>query len=144
MKKIVKTNAGIGNYYWDWIEFKYLVAVLKQAKDFKDILNIFIDIHTQKEISEIIRRVIIASLFLEGKTYDEIQQLTGCSRSTLVKINTKIMRKKAVISTAIKNTGTFEKFRFNEEKMDTRDSLSRLIDNTLAKRDVFGMFSRKK
>lgn len=132
----VRTSAGKNSYRWNWEEFKYLVAVLKQTNGFAEILNVFIDLHTQKEIAEIIRRVIIASYLAEGKTYDEISEATGCARNTIARINIKMMREKSILLSKIERVGSLEKFIKTEEKAKSRS----LIDNTLRKHDIFGIF----
>lgn len=133
-KREIKTSAGRAKYRWEWQEFKYLVYVLTKSKDFKDILNLFIDLHTTKEITEIIRRVIIASYLIEGKTYEEIAQLCGASFNTISKISSKMLREKEVLSLKIKDAGTYEQFK--KMTIDERDWLSKFIDNTLNKRSL--------
>lgn len=130
MRKI-KTQAGKNHYTWDYQEFMYLVNVLKQAKDFREVLHLFIDLHTHQEISEIIRRVIIASDLYKGMTYAEISEESGASSGTISKVQQKFYRQKSVISDVLKRAGTYEDFQ--ESKIDRRDPLTRYIDNTLWK-----------
>lgn len=138
----IQTTAGKSAYRWNWNEFKYLVHVLRYAKDFPDVLNIFIDLHTSKEVAEIIRRVLIASLLIDGMTFDEIVEETGASRNTIAKVNQKMDRKNAVLMKIVQKAGNYSKFL--KQSVDERDALSRLIDNSIAKRDLFGILSRKK
>ncbi|PIP51554.1 hypothetical protein COZ61_00395 [Candidatus Berkelbacteria bacterium CG_4_8_14_3_um_filter_33_6] len=138
----VRSTAGIRKYHWDWEEFKYLVSVLRKANNFPDILNLFIDLHSPKEIAEIIRRVIIASYLIEELSYDKISELTGASRNTIAKINQKMWRKKAIIEQMINKAGTYNQFLAKSH--DERDTLSRIIDRTIARRDIFGMFIKKR
>ena len=138
----VRSTAGIRKYHWDWEEFKYLVSVLRKANNFPDILNLFIDLHSPKEIAEIIRRVIIASYLIEELSYDKISELTGASRNTIAKINKKMWRKKAIIEQMINKAGTYNQFLAKSH--DERDTLSRIIDRTIARRDIFGMFIKKR
>jgi len=138
----VRSTAGIRKYHWDWEEFKYLVSVLRKANNFPDILNLFIDLHSPKEIAEIIRRVIIASYLIEELSYDKISELTGASRNTIAKINQKMWRKKAIIEQMINKAGTYNQFLAKSH--DERETLSRIIDRTIARRDIFGMFIKKR
>ena len=105
-------------------------------------LNLFIDLHTQKEIAEIIRRVMISSMLIEGKTYNYISETIGANRTTISNINRKIKRQKSVIADAINKVGGYSEY-INRE-FDDRDTLSRWIDNTISKRDIFGMFSSRR
>ena len=135
MELKVKSKAGKGEYHWDYREFCYLVYVLQEMKSFKESLNIFIDLHTHQEISEIIRRVIIASMLYDGMTYDQIQIASGASTNTIAKIQNKFYRQKSVIKDAFKKAGSYHSF--VEKSIDKRDSLTKMLDNTIAKHSLF-------
>ena len=134
----VITDAGIGKYHWDWEEFYYLVEVVAQSKNMQEILNLFIDLHTQKDMAEIIRRVAIASYLVEGRTYDEISELSGASRSTIARIANKLSRTKSVLSNNISKVGCLEKFKkkLKKGKVDERDSVSKMLDRAIDKRSL--------
>lgn len=129
--RIVKTSAGIGSYHWEWNELKFLIYLFSEANNFKEILNLFIDLHTTKEITEIIRRTIIASFIVSGKTYEEIIRLTGASEGTISKIHQKLHRKKAILTNKLKRIGDYEDFLINIHKKEQKDWLSKMIDKTL-------------
>lgn len=118
-----------------------MVYVLTKSKNFKDILNLFIDLHTTKEITEIIRRVIIASYLTQGKTYDEINQMTGASTNTISKIANKMLRGKQVLSEKLVQAGSYEEFK--KMTIDERDWLSKFIDNTLSKKSLIKVGPKK-
>lgn len=139
----IKTSAGINRYHWDKEDFEYLVSILQQAKTFPDILNLFIDLHTPKEISEIVRRVIIASYLHEYAHYDEIYDLTRASRNTIAKMNQKMWRQKSILGQLIAKAGTHRKFIKKRSKKSETFSDS-IIDATLAKRDALGIFFKHK
>ena len=141
MPREIKTSAGISNYRWEWSEFKYLIYVLTKSKDFKDILNLFIDLHTTKEITEIIRRVIIASYITSGKTYDQIREETGASYNTITKISNKLNREKQVLSEKLAQAGSYEEFK--KMTIDERDWLSKFIDDSLNKRSLIKFGPKK-
>ncbi|MCX6810589.1 MAG: Trp family transcriptional regulator [Candidatus Berkelbacteria bacterium] len=109
MRKI-RTTAGKNRYKWEWNEFKFLVYVLSEANNFEENLNLFIDLHTTKEITEIIRRSIISSYILSGKTYEEISDMTGASSNTISNIAGKLHRKKEVLSKILDKTGNYDEF----------------------------------
>jgi len=127
----VKTTAGINKYLWDWNEFKYLIYLLSEAKDFGEILNLFIDLHTIKEITEIIRRSIISSYIISGKTYEEIMELTGASSATISHIASKLKRKKQILSKKLIIIGDYDKFQ--REKFDKKDWFNNLMKRTLSR-----------
>ena len=139
MKKI-KTSAGKGNYKWDYQEFLYLVHILSQAKNFKEIMNVFIDLHTHKEISEIIRRLIIASMLYEGDPYDVIVEEVGAGSNTIAKINQKFYREKSVLGDLLKMGGSYRSYIKN--KIDDRDWLQKMYDRAIDKR-FLGLFGKK-
>mgnify|MGYP001581571551 CR=1 FL=1 len=134
----VRTQAGIGKYRWDWTEFYYLVEVVAHSKNMQEILNLFIDLHTQKDMAEIIRRVAIASFLVEGKTYDEISELSGASRTTIARIANKLSRTKSVLSRNISKVGSLAKFKNKNKfgKVDERDSLTKMLDRAMYKRSL--------
>jgi len=140
MSRTIKTTSGIHKYKWEWNEFKYLIYVLSKANDFGEILNIFIDVHTTKEITEIIRRVIIASYIIDGKSYDEIVELTGASSATVSKISGKMLRFKQQLTKKITQAGSYSTFLTNQT--DERDWLTKMIDRSFYKR-YLGLFGRK-
>lgn len=137
-RREVKTNAGIGKYRWDWVEFYYLIEVVAQSINMQEILNLFIDLHTQKDMAEIIRRVTIASYLVEGKTYDEISELSGASRSTIARIANKLARTKSALSRNINKVGSLEKFKKQQKEkvVDDRDSLTKMMDRAIYKRSL--------
>ncbi len=125
----IKTSAGKNSYRWDYNELRYLVHVLEQTKDFAGILNLFIDLHTPKEISEIIRRVLIASMIINGDTYEEIFSATGASSTTIAKIGNKMARQKSVLQATINKAGGYDKFAGSRHS----DPAQRRIDRLLTK-----------
>lgn len=130
----IKTTAGKKPYHWDYQEFLYLVHTLSKAKDFKMILNFFIDIHTPKEISEIIRRVLIASMLTEKALYSEIQERTGASPCTIAKIHQKFFRQKSVLADILAKAGAFDDFLKKHSRVDQRDRFAKMIDRAIYKR----------
>lgn len=129
--RIVKTSAGRGHYHWEWNEFRFLVYLLSEAKDFREILNLFIDLHTTKEITEIIRRAIIASFIISDRRYDEIVKLTGASENTIANISHKLERKKGILSNKLQKLGDYEEFLIKISKKKQKDWFSKMIDKTL-------------
>ena len=130
MKRVLKTSAGIGKYHWDYQEFCYLIHVLSQTNNFKELMNLFIDLHTPKEICEIIRRVQISSYLVNNETYQNINEKTGASHNTISKINQKFYRGKSTVAKMIEKAGSFQKF--TEGNIDERDWLSRMLDRTIS------------
>lgn len=139
MKKI-KTTAGKGQYKWDYQEFLYLVHILSQGRDFKEIMNVFIDLHTHKEISEIIRRLIIASMLLEGDSYEVIAEEVGTGSNTIAKINQRFYREKSVLGDLLKRGGSYRKY--IKKNVDERDWLEKMFDRTIYTRSA-GLFGKK-
>lgn len=140
MAREVKTTSGKNKYTWEWNEFKYLIYVLSKANDFGEILNIFIDVHTTKEIAEIIRRVIIASYIIDGLSYEEIVERTGASSATVSRISSKMLRSKQQLTKKITQAGSYSSFIKNQ--IDERDWLTRMIDRSFYKRSL-GLLGRK-
>lgn len=140
MRKI-KTSAGINNYHWDYKEFCYLALLLSKTKNLKEIINVFIDLHTPKEISEIIRRLIIASMLNEDKTYTEISETLGATSITIAKISQKFHRPKSILAELLKRTGGFEKY-LKDNITDERDWLTKMIDRKLYSRSL-GLLGKK-
>jgi uncharacterized protein YerC len=125
----VRSSAGRNRYRWDYQELRYLVYVLNQTKDFREILNLFLDLHTRKEIAEIIRRLMIASMIAQGLTYVDIQKATGASPNTVAALINRLLREKSVVSTMLERAGTFEDF---DEKTGKRGSqLGKKLDRYL-------------
>jgi len=60
------------------------LLALEDKSDAKDFLN---DLLTEKEREDIAERVYVAKLFLEGKTYTEINQITHASSATLARVS---------------------------------------------------------
>ncbi len=130
----IKTTAGKRSYQWNYDEFLYLIHTLTKAKDFKKIFNLFIDIHTPKEISEIIRRVHIASMLQDNKTYSEIQELTNASSGTITRIHQKFFRQKSVLSEILSQAGSFENFLKKRVQIGQQDWLTKMMDRAIYKR----------
>lgn len=128
--KRIRTTAGKEAYRWDYQELRYLVHVLTKAKDFQETLNLFLDLHTHKEMSEIIRRAIIASMLIDRKTWDDICQATGASPSTISKIQQKLLREKTILPEILHRSGDFESFM---ERSKTPDAAQRRIDRFLTR-----------
>ena len=74
-----------------------IVYVLSQSKDFRETLNLFLDLHTKKEIAEIIRRLMITSMIKDGMTYVDIQKATGSSPIQLSICSIAFFREKSVV-----------------------------------------------
>lgn len=132
----IRTTAGKGYYRWDYQELRFLVFVLTKSKDFQETLNLFLDLHTHKEMSEIIRRVIIASMLVNGKKYQEIQQVTGASSATVSRIQQKLQRQKTILPEILKRTGDYEKF---AEPRSASDPIQKRLDQLLT-RATFGAY----
>jgi len=131
MSKKIKTTAGKNRYHWEWDEFKFLVHVLSKAKNFEEILNLFIDLHTTKEITEIIRRSIISSYIVSGKTYEEISEMTGASSNTISKITAKLDRKKEILGKLLEKTGNYDEF---QKRKNTKNNYIQVLINKTKKR----------
>ena len=71
-----------------------IVYVLSQSKDFRETLNLFLDLHTKREIAEIIRRLMITSMIKDGMTYVDIQKATGSSPNTVVNLLNRFLPRK--------------------------------------------------
>lgn len=125
----IKTTAGRNSYHWDYQELRYLVHVLMQAKDFRETLNLLLDLHTKKEIAELIRRLLITSMVQEGMTYEQIRGATGAAPNTISFLAGRFLRQKSVVGTMLGRAGTFEDFRMKTAKKDS--SLARHIDQLL-------------
>ena len=135
----IRTTAGRNAYRWDYQEFRYLVYVLSQSKDFRETLNLFLDLHTKKEIAEIIRRLMITSMIKDGMTYVDIQKATGSSPNTVVNLINRFLREKSVVGTMLERAGTFEDF---EEKTAERSNpLRKKIDRFL-RSSTLGVFGQ--
>lgn len=124
----VRTTAGKGRYQWDYQELRYLVHVLQEPKNFADILNIFLDLHTQKEMSEIVRRLLIASMLIRGDSYQDIRSATGASPNTVVRISRKLRREKSVLEKMLKQAGSFEDFAGGQQSDAVRRRIDRLLN----------------
>ncbi|MBI4175453.1 helix-turn-helix domain-containing protein [Candidatus Berkelbacteria bacterium] len=131
MERRVRTTAGKRAYRWDYQELRYLVYILAHAKNFQEILNLFIDLHTPKEMSEIIRRVLIASYLVDGKTYEDISQVTGASPTTIARIQQKFFREKGVLERFLQEGGSF--VQFEEKSIKRFDPVKRRFDILLQK-----------
>lgn len=65
---------------------KLLVEKLRNIKSQKDLSNFLDDLLTEEEILDLAQRINIATLILDGKSYDEISETIGTSTSTVSKI----------------------------------------------------------
>ena len=125
----IRTSAGRNAYRWDYQELRYLVYVLSQAKDFRETLNLFLDLHTKKEIAEIIRRMLIISMINQGLTYVDIQKATGASPNTVANLLHRFLREKSVVSSMLGRAGTFEDFA--QKTADRANPIRKRIDRAL-------------
>lgn len=135
--KTIKSSAGSGKYYWDYKEFCFLVEIMHQAKDFKETLNLFMDLHTHQEIAEITRRVIIASYLNDGRSYEEIIDITGASAGTISKISQKMARQKSILNAKLAGMPDFDKFSKDWGKKES--NFHDLISNSINKHTM-GLF----
>jgi uncharacterized protein YerC len=82
-KKKLMTKGGRGQYLVEYREFERLARIFADIKDIKKIRLLFNDLFTERELADIIRRLHIAQLLLDKKTYSEIQFITNTSRVTI-------------------------------------------------------------
>lgn len=64
----------------------FFQAVL-QLKNLEECYRFFEDVCTIKEVQSISQRLAVASMLKEGKTYTEIEKITGASTATISRVN---------------------------------------------------------
>jgi TrpR-related protein YerC/YecD len=78
------------DYAWDISQAEILINTLSHLKNKKKIEKFLADLLTVKELKEISRRLLIAKLLFEGKTYKEIQKELRVNPITINRVNLKI------------------------------------------------------
>lgn len=66
-----------------------LFAGIDNPEDFRVLLN---DLCTYKEVEQMAARIAAARLFIEGKTYTQIKELTNISSATLSRVSSCVQR----------------------------------------------------
>lgn len=64
----------------------FFEAVL-QLKNVEECYRFFEDVCTIKEVQSISQRLVVARMLKEGKTYIEIEKITGASTATISRVN---------------------------------------------------------
>lgn len=78
------------DYPWKISQAKILISAFSRLKNKKEIRKFLTDLLTVKELKEITRRLLIAKLLFEGKTYKEIQKELHVNPITINRVNLKI------------------------------------------------------
>ena len=76
------TTSGINEYYVDPHDLTRLAALFEKATH-RGMRRFLISTLTQKELSEITRRMLIAKLLMDGKTYEEIGKQLHAAKGTI-------------------------------------------------------------
>jgi len=78
------------DFDWDIKYAKKLVDVFAQLKTKEGFKKFLADILTVKELKEVIRRLGIAELLSQGKTYEEIRKELHVTPTTINRVNMKL------------------------------------------------------
>ena len=82
-KSQLLTTGGINEYYIDATDFKKISKLFYKATDQKTLGLLLKSLFTTRELADIARRVIIANMLLEGKSYEDIQNKIHAAKSTI-------------------------------------------------------------
>lgn len=102
-ERIIKTKAGKANYIWNSQELEILAEALLTIKNKQKMINFLQDLLTSMEISDILRRFLVAYLILKGFTYQEIEDGCGMNPNTISKIKQKLFFSKKVLKEVLEN-----------------------------------------
>lgn len=90
-KREVLTLGGQGDYVVDPKELQIFIRLLLASKNHGDMRKLVYSLFTNREISDIVRRIMIARLLTKGKTYDEIEKEARAGRPTISLVS-KVLR----------------------------------------------------
>lgn len=82
-KSQLLTSGGINEYYIDATDFKKISKLFYKATNQKILELLLKSLFTTRELADIARRIIIANMLLEGKSYDDIQNKIHAAKSTI-------------------------------------------------------------
>jgi TrpR-related protein YerC/YecD len=86
-KKKLVTKGGRGKYQVSQSDFERLAGVFVGIKNLNQSKNLLKDLMTERERADIIRRIHIAKLLMNGMTYNEINFITESSHITISRVH---------------------------------------------------------
>jgi len=103
-KKNIMTTGGMDNYMLHDNDFNEVVKVLanKNVVQTKLLLKSLL---TNRELSDIARRILIAKMIVKGEGYENILKKIGCSKNTVSLVNKSLMINNGILKQAITNRG---------------------------------------
>lgn len=96
-KRDVLTTGGQNDYYVDNDDLNKLVRLFsKPSKD--QIKPLLLSLFTKKELSDIVRRLLIAEMALNGLTYEEISNRMGSGKNVIALVKQSLSSHNGVLT----------------------------------------------